>query len=56
MNKKGEVALGPDFEYGELEESSEDFSKLYGWSSTTSVMPDRDRALKRYRELTQIVF
>ncbi|TCD65214.1 hypothetical protein EIP91_002961 [Steccherinum ochraceum] len=48
MDKKGDVPFGPTFEYGELENSAEDFSKLFDWSATTSVLPDRDRALKRF--------
>ncbi|TCD61471.1 hypothetical protein EIP91_008406 [Steccherinum ochraceum] len=51
MDKKGEVPLGPTFEYGELEDSAEGFGKLFEWSATTSLLPDRDRALKNYHML-----
>ncbi|TCD65215.1 hypothetical protein EIP91_002962 [Steccherinum ochraceum] len=53
MDKKGEVPLGPAFEYGELEDSAQDFGALFQWSATTSLLPDRDQALKNYHMLTQ---
>lgn len=50
MTKTGEVPVGETFEYGELEDDPEVLRQYYGWSWTTSVMPDRDRTLEMCQE------
>ncbi|KAH8084326.1 hypothetical protein BXZ70DRAFT_1046108 [Cristinia sonorae] len=48
MDERGEVPLGPTPVYGRLLEDPEVMRSHYQWLLTTSLMPDRDRALEMW--------